>query len=58
MVIPQNLSSGDYLFVCDYGYNNVVGLIQPTPDGPDTLAAYIKDEGVVDTVVDDMLETM
>ena len=58
MIFPQKLSSGDYLFVYDACDNNVVGFIHPTPDSADTPEAYITDEDVVNTTVDDILEAM
>ena len=52
----QKLSSGVYLFLYNYGDNNVVCLIHPTPDIADTLEYYIPDEYVVNTMGDNMLE--
>ena len=54
---PHNFSSGDIL-VCDTGDNSFVSLIQINPDSVDTSEAYMLDQGVVDTMVDDMLEAM
>ena len=47
--------SGDYLFVYASDDNNVVVLIQTTPDTSDTPEADIPYEEVVDTMGDDML---
>ena len=58
LVFKHKLSSGDYLFVYSASENNVVGLIHPTPDSVDTPEAYTKDEDVVDTTGDDMLEAL
>ena len=58
MVSPHKLSSSSYFFVYDAGDNNVVGLIQPTPDNAYTLDAYMKYEDVVYTLGYDMLEAM
>ena len=55
---PQNFSSDDNLFFYTSGDNNVVRLIQPTPDSAYTMESYITDEDVVNTMVDDILEAM
>ena len=55
---PEKLFYGDYLFVYASDENNVVVLIQPTPESADTPEADIPDEEVVHTMGDDMLETM
>ena len=56
LVFPQNLSSGDYVFVYAADKNNVVGLIQPTSESEITPEYEIPDEDVVYTIVYDMLE--
>ena len=54
----QKLYSGDYLFFYDSGDNNVVVLIQPTPENADTPETELLYEEVFDTIVDDMLDEM
>ena len=58
LIFPHNLSSSDYLFVYAAGENNVVILIQNTPDSADTTDFYMTDEDVVDNMGDDIIETM
>ena len=58
LIFLHNFSSGDYFFVCADGNNNVVGLIQITPDSVDTPEAYMIDFDVVDTMGYDILEAM
>ena len=58
LIFSQKFSSVDYFFVYATGENSVFGLVQTTPDCASTPEAYIPDEGVVDTMVDDMLEAM
>ena len=58
MVSEQRLFSGDYFCIYDYDGNNVVVLIQTTPEIVDTSEAKIIDEGVIDTMGEDMLEAM
>ena len=41
LIFTQKFSSGYNLFVYAVGYNNVVGLIHPTPESADTPEAYI-----------------
>ena len=55
---PQNFSSDDNLFFYTSGDNNVVRLIQPTPDSAYTMESYIKDEDVVDIMGYDVLDPM
>ena len=57
-MFTQNFSYGEYLFFYASGENNVVSLIQSNPDSADTPEAYITDEDVVNTTVDDILEAM
>ena len=54
----QNLYYGDYLFVYAYDDNNVVALINPTPESADTPEAKMPYEEVVDTMGYDMLDEM
>ena len=58
LIFTQKLSYGDYLFVYADGNNNIFGLIHPTPDSEYTLEVYITDEDVVDTMGDDIMESM
>ena len=58
LIFTQKFSSSDELFVYAAGENNVVGLIQPTPDSAYTPEDYMPDNDVVDTMGDDMLEAM
>ena len=53
-----HFSSGDYLFFYAYDDNNVVGLMQPTPQRAYTPEVEILYEYVVDTMVDDLVEAM
>ena len=50
LIFTQKLSSGDYFFVYADGDNNVVGLVQPTPDSAYTPEAYMSDGYVIDTL--------
>ena len=58
MIFPQEFSSGDYLFIYDYGDNNVVRFIHPTTDSENKPEDYMPDEDVIDTIGDYMLEEM
>ena len=55
LLFTQRLSSSNYFFVYAAGENNVVGLIQPTPDITYTLEAYITYDDVIDTMLDDIM---
>ena len=55
LIFPKKFSSYYYLFVYSYGDNNVVGLMQPTPQRAYTPEVEILYEYVVDNMVDDML---
>ena len=55
---PQNFSSGDYLSIYATDDNNVVILIQSTPESADTQKADMPDEEMVDTMGDDITEEM
>ena len=57
-ICSQKLSYDDYLFFYDDDYNNVVDLINTTPESEDTPQAEISDEDLVDTMLDDMLDDM
>ena len=57
-MFPHNFSSGDYLSGYDAGDNFVFGLIYTTPDSADTIDAYMKYYGVVDTIENYMLDKM
>ena len=57
-VYPKNFSSGDYSFVYAADDNNVVGLLQSTPQIANTPEVQIPDEDVVDTMEGDILEAM
>ena len=52
----QKFCSGDYFFVYADGDNNVVGLMQPITYSVDTPEAYMSDEDVVDTMIDDIMD--
>ena len=58
LIFPQKFSSSDYLFVYDYGDNNVVDLIHPIKDSAYTPEADILDKEVVETMGEDMLDSM
>ena len=58
MVFPQKLFSGDYFFVYASDDNNVVVLIQPTPEIADTPESEIPDEELADAMLDDMLDSV
>ena len=58
LIITQNFSPGDYLFVQADGDNNDDGLTQPTPDSVYTPEAYITFDDLIDTMGDDILEAM
>ena len=58
LIFTQKFSSFDYFFFYASGDNNVVSLIQPTPDSEDTLEDYMPDEDVVDKMGYDIIEAM
>ena len=58
LIFPQKLSSGNYLCVYSGGHNNVVGLICTYTYNEDTPEDYMKNEDMVDTMVDDIMEEM
>ena len=58
LIFTQKLSFVDYFFVYADGDNNVVSLIQPTPDRAYTTEDSVTDKDVVGTMVDDMMGEM
>ena len=58
LIFPQKFSSSEYFFVYYYGENNVVGLLQPTPDSADTPETYMTDEDLVYTMGYPFLDAM
>ena len=58
LIFTQKFSSGYNLFVYAVGYNNVVGLIHTILYISDTTYDGILDKYMVDTMVDNIQETM
>ena len=58
LIFMKKLYSDDYLFVYVSDDNNVVVLIQTTPEIADTPYADITYQEVVDTMEDDIMEAM
>ena len=57
-IFPQKFSSTDHSFVYADDDDNIVGVLQTTPEGADTLEFEIPDQELVDTMGDDMMEAM